>query len=53
MARITMIIDVEDNIDPTLNDPMEIADAVLVAYEDYRALSPQYPPVELVTAEWQ
>lgn len=50
--RLRIIVDVDDNIDPTLNDPEEIADSLLDIYENYRHYHQQYPPIELVTAEW-
>lgn len=47
-----MTIEVDDRIDPTLNDPMEIADSIVETYLEMRDVNPQYPTVELAGAEW-
>ena len=50
--RLRIIVDVDDVIDPTLNDPEEIADALVEIYDQHRHYHQQYPSMELVTAEW-
>lgn len=50
--RLRIIVDIDDNIDPGLNDPEEIADALVDIYENHRHYHQRYPPIELVTAEW-
>jgi hypothetical protein len=48
MTRLTIVIDVE-NVDPTLQDPHDVAEDAL----DYRSMRISFArPIEFVSAQW-
>jgi hypothetical protein len=50
--RLTIVVDVDDIIDPTLNDPHDIAESIIETYTEMRDANPHYPWIEFVGAEW-
>lgn len=53
MSRLRIVVEVEDRIDPTLNDPMEVADTIVEEYLAFQRANPHYPWIELEDAEWR
>lgn len=51
MAKL--IITVETDLDPTLEDPEQVAEDILGIYEDHRRVNQRDPEVTLVQASWE
>jgi hypothetical protein len=50
-VKLTMTIDVDDTVDPTLTDPHEVAEDVVARYQEHQRVNPG-PEVTFVSAEW-
>lgn len=49
--KLTMIVQVDDSVDPTLVDPHEIAEDVVAIYDEHARRNGD-TRVEFVSAEW-
>jgi hypothetical protein len=52
MPRLTIVVDVSDDVDPKLEDPHVIADDIVESYNDCSIHNGIASRVKMVSAEW-